>query len=465
MIVAVVGCTHGELDLVYNTLDKLEKENNFKVNLLICCGDFQSIRYNLDNESLNVPNKYKKEVNDFTKYFTGEKKAKILTVFIGGNHEAVNVLKQLYYGGWVAPNIYYLGHSNVHNICGIRICNLSGIYKKYNFYKTYDECYPYNNVSKVSAYHIRKYEIEKLKILKNKVDIIVTHDWPNNIEKHGNLDDLLNSKSYFKTEILTNTLGNPQTEILLHKLKPDFWFAAHLHVKYSSIYIHNDKINCTKFLSLDKAEPHRHFIQILNLEKIHNSLQLKMDHLPNTLPPPPQRGEAAKEAEVGEAAKEAEVGEAAKEAEVGEATKEEAQKGEEEKYYLCYDVEWLAIIKANHNLISINSDKNYNLEDLKYPTDEDFEFVKEKLKKLKQISINGKQYYPINGYNTPNYKNLIEQRKYFLNLLDLEELNIYSDYELNFFNEELKKINQQIPKENSQILIEQETDICLNEKN
>ncbi|VTZ70538.1 RNA lariat debranching enzyme, putative [Plasmodium chabaudi chabaudi] len=450
MIVAVVGCTHGELDLVYNSLYRLEEENNFKVNLLICCGDFQSIRYNLDNDSLNVPNKYKKEENDFTKYFTGEKKAKILTIFIGGNHEAMNVLKQLYYGGWVAPNIYYLGYSNVLNINGIRIGSLSGIYKKYNFYKKYDECYPYNDTSKVSAYHIRKYEIEKLKILKNKLDIIVTHDWPNNIEKHGDLNELLKRKPFFKTEISSSTLGNPQTEILLNKLKPNFWFAAHLHVKYASIYIHSDKINYTKFLSLDKAEPHRHFIQILNFEKVENCLRLKTDHIPKPLESAPQNVDTPS----GEVEKE--------EAERGDAEKVGAEK---ENYYLCYDMEWLAIIKANHHLISINSDKDYNLEELAYPTNDDFEFVKEKLKKLKQISINGKQYYPIHGYNIPNYKNLIEQRKYFLNLLDLEELNIYNDYELNFFNEELKKLNQEIPQENSQNLVEQEKDSYLDEQN
>jgi len=32
-----------------------------------------------------------------------------LTIFIGGNHEASNYLQELPYGGWVAPNIYYLG--------------------------------------------------------------------------------------------------------------------------------------------------------------------------------------------------------------------------------------------------------------------------------------------------------------------------------------------------------------------
>lgn len=46
-----------------------------------------------------------------SRYYSGEKKAPILTVFIGGNHEASNHLQELPYGGWVAPNIYYLGMS------------------------------------------------------------------------------------------------------------------------------------------------------------------------------------------------------------------------------------------------------------------------------------------------------------------------------------------------------------------
>lgn len=44
-----------------------------------------------------------------SRYYSGEKKAPVLTVFIGGNHEASNHLQELPYGGWVAPNIYYLG--------------------------------------------------------------------------------------------------------------------------------------------------------------------------------------------------------------------------------------------------------------------------------------------------------------------------------------------------------------------
>lgn len=43
------------------------------------------------------------------RYYSREKEAPVLTIFIGGNHEASNHLQELCYGGWAAPNIYYLG--------------------------------------------------------------------------------------------------------------------------------------------------------------------------------------------------------------------------------------------------------------------------------------------------------------------------------------------------------------------
>lgn len=43
------------------------------------------------------------------RYYSGEKEAPVLTIFIGGNHEASNFLQELPYGGWVAKNIYYMG--------------------------------------------------------------------------------------------------------------------------------------------------------------------------------------------------------------------------------------------------------------------------------------------------------------------------------------------------------------------
>lgn len=57
----------------------------------------------------------------FFRYYSGEKVAPVLTIFIGGNHEASNYLQELPYGGWVAPNIYYLGRAGVIQFGNLRI--------------------------------------------------------------------------------------------------------------------------------------------------------------------------------------------------------------------------------------------------------------------------------------------------------------------------------------------------------
>ena len=62
-------------------------------------------------------------------HVAGQKTAPVLTIFIGGNHEASAHLAELPYGGWVAPNIFYLGFAGVVNVGGLRIGGLSGIFK------------------------------------------------------------------------------------------------------------------------------------------------------------------------------------------------------------------------------------------------------------------------------------------------------------------------------------------------
>ena len=39
--IAVEGCGHGELDHIYETMQYLERKEGKKIDLLICCGDFQ----------------------------------------------------------------------------------------------------------------------------------------------------------------------------------------------------------------------------------------------------------------------------------------------------------------------------------------------------------------------------------------------------------------------------------------
>ena len=78
-----------------------------------------------------MPSKYY-AMHDFHEYYSGLRTAPYLTIFIGGNHEASNYMWELYYGGWAAPKIYYMGAANVIRLGPLRIAGLSGIWKGYN---------------------------------------------------------------------------------------------------------------------------------------------------------------------------------------------------------------------------------------------------------------------------------------------------------------------------------------------
>jgi lariat debranching enzyme len=59
MKIAIEGCAHGELERIYDIITETEKHQGIKVDLLICCGDFQSTRNMDDLECMAVPNKFK----------------------------------------------------------------------------------------------------------------------------------------------------------------------------------------------------------------------------------------------------------------------------------------------------------------------------------------------------------------------------------------------------------------------
>lgn len=267
-----------------------------------------------------VPDKYK-ELGTFWKYYSGRVQAPYPTIFIGGNHEASNYLWELYHGGWVCDNIYYLGHAGVINFGGLRIGGISGIAKENHYKKGHYETSPYNRSDVRSAYHVREYDVNKLLQVQQPLDIFLSHDWPRGIERYGDLGHLMNIKKYFVQEIMTNSLGSHPNELLLTKLQPSYWFSAHLHVHYPAIVDHDmwkkgiypaktqeildgsrqmpaqqhtnpDEIEVslsdeeenevveatskpvedkqeppktTKFLSLDKCLPRRQFLQIIDI--------------------------------------------------------------------------------------------------------------------------------------------------------------------------------------------------------
>lgn len=341
MRVAVVGCLHGELDIIYQRIEEMERTENTVIDALLVCGDFQTIRNDNDLRCMAVPDKYK-QLGTFYHYYFGEKRASKLTILIGGNHEASNYLQTLPYGGWVAPNMYYLGLCSIVQLGGLRIGGISGIFKFHHAKLGHFEFLPYNNDTMRSAYHMRETEIFKLLQLTAKLrktsnseenaengkneeneeksklqetakpksenrssgmlDVFMSHDWPLNIHQCGNVNYLLNKKPFFRDEVNSGRLGNPLLQPLVHHLRPKHWFAAHLHVGFRATVNHppNDQASdqpnetvasppppqpngCTQFQALDKVLPRRHFLQVFDISPEGESSDVRLQYDPEWL--------------------------------------------------------------------------------------------------------------------------------------------------------------------------------------
>lgn len=302
MKIAIQGCTHGDLDLIYKHLDIIEKKRKITIDLLICCGDFQAVRNQDDLKSMACPKKYA-AMKDFHDYYSGRKTAPVLTLFIGGNHEAANHLWQLPYGGWVANNIYYMGYAGVLNFQGIRIAGTSGIFSSKAYDKGHFEYPPFNEDTKRSFYYTRHIDIARLKAMVGKpIDICLSHDWPSNIQLHGNVEEIYQQKPQLRKEPLEKFLpGNDGAEVLLHHLKPNYWFSGHHHCKFSATVKHADGRK-TEFLALGKCDSGaNNFLDVIDVAETSN------------------------------------------------------------KNGLCYDIDWLAVLKATDSIVQTScKEKTYN---------------------------------------------------------------------------------------------------------
>lgn len=87
-------------------------------------------------------------------------------------------MRELYYGGWVAENIYYLGASAVidmivkkqslqtgeEEIELFTIGGVSGIESRWDYKKGLYETFPLDHNSIKSIFHYRQFETEKFKL-------------------------------------------------------------------------------------------------------------------------------------------------------------------------------------------------------------------------------------------------------------------------------------------------------------
>ncbi|KAL0005961.1 hypothetical protein SO802_013522 [Lithocarpus litseifolius] len=182
-----------------------------------------------------------------------------------------------YHGGWAAPNIHFLGFAGVVKFGNIRIGGLSGIYNQRHYHLGHYERPPYNEHTIRSVYHVREYDVHQFLQVEEPIDIFLSHDWPVCITDYGNSEELIRRKPYFKKEIEERTLGSVAAAQLLEKLKPPYWFSAHLHCKFSALVQHGEGGPVTKFLALDKCLPGRPFLQILEIESEPGPYEIQYD--------------------------------------------------------------------------------------------------------------------------------------------------------------------------------------------
>lgn len=179
-------------------------------------------------------------MGDYHEYYSGQRLAPFLTIFCGGNHEASNHLFELYYGGWIAHNIYYLGAANVIRYGPLRISGMSGIWKGYDYRKTHYERIPYRPEDLHSVFHVRELDIRKMLQIRTQVDIGLSHDWPRYVENFGDSKLLFRKKRGFEEDSKHGKLGNQAAREVMDRLRPPYWFSAHLHVEFAATVPHDN---------------------------------------------------------------------------------------------------------------------------------------------------------------------------------------------------------------------------------
>ncbi|CAN6722026.1 unnamed protein product [Malus baccata var. baccata] len=96
------------------------------------------------------------------------------------------------------------------------------------------------------------------------IDIYFSHDWPVGITDCGDWKELVREKPDFKQEVQERSLGSKPAAQLLEKLKPPYWFSAHLHCIFAARVQHGEDGSVTNFLALDKCLPGRKFLQVFD---------------------------------------------------------------------------------------------------------------------------------------------------------------------------------------------------------
>lgn len=216
MSIFITGDIHGDLLRFH--------KNNFPVgqkltkgDIVIICGDFGLI-FGIDE----TENEWKK-----LKWLNEQPWT---TIFVDGNHENFTRLHQYKieekWGGKVhrlRDSIYHLMRGEVYQIQGKTIFAFGGAFSidrssRIKGYSWWEEELP-TDVECASA-------IENLKKVKNKVDIVITHDAPRSIAKTLGFGDSFMENGYPSNAVNILDFLN----LLKNKIQYQQWYCGHYHI-------------------------------------------------------------------------------------------------------------------------------------------------------------------------------------------------------------------------------------------
>ena len=224
----VSGCLHGEWDLLLNTVEEYIRTGT-KIDLIIVTGDCQTFRNEKDMLSFAAPKRYH-ILGTFHKIASGERAVPCPIIIIGGNHEATDLLFQLPFGGYVAPNVYYMGRGCQLQVGDVLISGVSGLYNERNYFTPVNESFPIRKPGDMhSALNIRAFTDFQLFGLE-RTQIMLSHDWPSSFPSKYAPPELSRIRPDLIESDKKGQFGLPLGMKFIEEVKPSLWFAAHHHV-------------------------------------------------------------------------------------------------------------------------------------------------------------------------------------------------------------------------------------------
>jgi len=214
MKIAVFGDIHGHWRDFRDTVAALHSQA--LLDLVLQCGDAQSIRNEEDLEYMHCPKKYR-ELGDFWLFHEGAEKFPVPLLFIGGNHEPWNFLDQNWEGGILAPNIEFMGRVGMREIMETRIVGMSGVYSPKHFNAPHSK-WPYPMSMRKQASYFNSDDFEKV-LEFGKADILLLHEWPS----------FMNGARNKEWPSHWGTVGSELLTELVELLSPKYVFCGHMH--------------------------------------------------------------------------------------------------------------------------------------------------------------------------------------------------------------------------------------------